>query len=146
MAKLSILVPLALLLLASFASARQQWELQGDRCEEQLDRANLRPCEQHLMQKIQQDQDEDEYDRYNPRHSGSSQHKQRCCNELNEFENNQRCMCQALQQIMENQSDRLQGRQQEKQFERELRNLPQHCGIRAPQRCNLDVEDRRNRF
>nr|QGA89295.1 Ara h 2 allergen [Arachis palustris] len=169
MAKLTILVALALFLLAAHASARQQWELQGDRrCQSQLERANLRPCEQHLMQKIQRDEDssygrdpdrEDPYspsqdpdreDPYSPspygpspyarRRAGSSQHQERCCNELNEFENNQRCMCEALQQIMENQSDRLQGRQQEQQFKRELRNLPQQCGLRAPQRCDLDVE------
>nr|QGA89296.1 Ara h 2 allergen [Arachis kretschmeri] len=158
MAKLTILVALALFLLAAHASARQQWELQGDRrCQSQLERANLRPCEQHLMQKIQRDEDSYERDPYSPsqdpyrqdpyspspydrRGAGSSQHQERCCNELNEFENNQRCMCEALQQIMENQSDRLQGRQQEQQFKRELRNLPQQCGLRAPQRCDLDVE------
>nr|QGA89299.1 Ara h 2 allergen [Arachis tuberosa] len=173
MAKLTILVALALFLLAAHASARQQWELQGDRrCQSQLERANLRPCEQHLMQKIQRDEDSYEQDPYrqdpygpspygpspygpspygpspygpspygpSPRRAGSSQHQQRCCNELNEFENDQRCMCEALQQIMENQSDRLQGRQQEQQFKRELRNLPQQCDLRAPQRCDLDVE------
>nr|QGA89291.1 Ara h 2 allergen [Arachis glandulifera] len=163
MSNLTILVALALFLLAAHASARHQWELQGDRrCQSQLERANLRPCEQHLMQKIQRDedsygrdpdrqdpyspsQDPDRQDPYSPspydrRGAGSSQHQERCCNELNEFENNQRCMCEALQQIMENQSDRLQGRQQEQQFKRELRNLPQQCGLRAPQRCDLDVE------
>nr|QGA89305.1 Ara h 2 allergen [Arachis triseminata] len=151
MAKLTILVALALLLLAAHASARQQWELQGDRrCQSQLERANLRPCEQHLMQKIQRDQspysqdpyrqEPYEYESHDRRRAGSSQHQERCCNELNEFENNQRCMCQALQQIMENQSDRLQGRQQEQQFKRELRNLPQQCGFRAPQRCDLEIE------
>ncbi|QHN95793.1 Conglutin [Arachis hypogaea] len=151
MAKLTILVALALFLLAAHASARQQWELQGDRrCQSQLERANLRPCEQHLMQKIQRDEDSYGRDPYSPsqdpyspspydrRGAGSSQHQERCCNELNEFENNQRCMCQALQQILQNQSFRFQqDRSQLHQMERELRNLPQNCGFRSPSRCDL---------
>ncbi|MED6191619.1 hypothetical protein PIB30_001898 [Stylosanthes scabra] len=137
MAKSTILVALLALVLVAHASARREWGQQGDsRCERQIDRMNLNPCEEHIMQRIQCEQDQ-----YNTRRCGSSaeQHRERCCNELKDLEDNQSCMCEALQQIMENQMYRMQDRQMMQQFERELRNLPQQCRFRAPQHCNLDV-------
>nr|QGA89315.1 Ara h 6 allergen [Arachis rigonii]QGA89316.1 Ara h 6 allergen [Arachis appressipila]QGA89318.1 Ara h 6 allergen [Arachis dardani] len=141
MAKSTILVALLALVLVAHASAmRREWGRQGDSssCERQVDRVNLKPCEQHIMQRIMGDQEQ--YDSYDIRRSTrSSDQQQRCCDELNQMENTQRCMCEALQQIMENQCDRLQDRQMVQQFKRELMNLPQQCNFRAPQRCDLDV-------
>nr|QGA89326.1 Ara h 6 allergen [Arachis macedoi] len=139
MAKSTILVALLALVLVAHASARRNWGHQGDSssCDRQVDRVNLKPCEQHIMQRIMGDQDQ--YDSYYIRRSGSSDDQQRCCDELNQMENTQRCMCEALQQIMENQCDRLQDRQMVQQFKRELMNLPQQCYFRTPQHCDLDV-------
>nr|1W2Q_A Chain A, CONGLUTIN [Arachis hypogaea] len=118
---------------------RRERGRQGDSssCERQVDRVNLKPCEQHIMQRIMGEQEQ--YDSYDIRSTRSSDQQQRCCDELNEMENTQGCMCEALQQIMENQCDRLQDRQMVQQFKRELMSLPQQCNFRAPQRCDLDV-------
>nr|QGA89313.1 Ara h 6 allergen [Arachis triseminata]QGA89317.1 Ara h 6 allergen [Arachis paraguariensis] len=139
MAKSTILVALLALVLVAHASARHEWGQRGDSssCESQIDRVNLKPCEQHIMQRIMGDHGR--YDSYDIRRTGSSDQQQRCCDELNQMENNQRCMCEALQQIMENQCDRLQDRQMVQQFKRELMNLPQQCYFRAPMHCDLDV-------
>ncbi|MED6197008.1 hypothetical protein PIB30_052706 [Stylosanthes scabra] len=153
MAKLSILVALlAALLVAEVASATRfdpsEWDprRRGDdeRCEREVDRANLRPCEEHIRQRVEDEQD-DEYP-YNPRRSDRRQRggyddeqQERCCNELNRFEDNDRCMCQALQEILQNQNYRFQqDRSQRQQLEREVRNLPQKCGFSSPSRCNLN--------
>ncbi|KAL1346049.1 hypothetical protein HN51_019720 [Arachis hypogaea] len=158
MVKLSILVALlgALLVVASATrwdpdrgSRGSRWDAPSrgdDQCQRQLQRANLRPCEEHIRQRVEQEQ-EQEQDEYpyiqrgsrgqRPGESDEDQ-EQRCCNELNRFQNNQRCMCQALQQILQNQSFRFQqDRSQLHQMERELRNLPQNCGFRSPSRCDL---------
>nr|AAD56719.1 allergen [Arachis hypogaea] len=124
MVKLSILVALlgALLVVASATrwdpdrgSRGSRWDAPSrgdDQCQRQLQRANLRPCEEHMRRRVEQEQEQeqDEYP-YSRRGSRGRQpgesdenQEQRCCNELNRFQNNQRCMCQALQQILQNQS------------------------------------------
>ncbi|MED6191616.1 hypothetical protein PIB30_001895 [Stylosanthes scabra] len=154
MAKLSILVALlAVLLVAEVASATRWWDprewdpkdprRRGDEesCERQVDRANLRPCEEHIRQRVEDEQDEYPYNRRDRRPQGGydDEQQERCCNELNRFENNERCMCQALQEIFQNQNYRFQqDRSQRHQLEREVRNLPQNCGFNPPNRCNLN--------
>ncbi|MED6191615.1 hypothetical protein PIB30_001894 [Stylosanthes scabra] len=160
MAKLRILVALlAVLLVAEVASATRwdpsEWDPRGpsewdprrrgddERCERQVDRADLSPCEEHIRQRVEDEQDQYPYnlpDRRR-RHRGGydDEQQERCCNELNRFENNERCMCQALQEIFQNQNYRFQqDRSQRHQLEREVRNLPQNCGFSSPDRCNLN--------
>ena len=144
MARLTILLALFAALL--FVAHASRWP-QESSCERELENVNLRPCENHIMQRIERDEEEEEdvlsmRGRTNYiRRPGRTDHKQSCCDQLSELEENSQCMCEALQQIMENQRERLQRRSQVQQLEKELRNLPKSCGFRSPRGCDLRSQD-----
>ncbi|CAL0329818.1 unnamed protein product [Lupinus luteus] len=147
MARLSILIALfaALVLVVQTSAFRSEQS-----CQRQLQQLNLRHCERHIIQRIQQQQQEEE-DRSRTlrgmKHvsrlsnsSSESEELDQCCEQLNKL-NNQKCQCRALQQIFENQSEQLEGRQQEQQLEQELEKLPRTCGFGPLRRCNVNPEE-----
>ncbi|KAF1859122.1 hypothetical protein Lal_00000950 [Lupinus albus] len=68
--------------------------------------------------------------------NNESEELYKCCAQLNKL-NNQRCQCRALQQIFENQSEQLEGRQQEQQLEQELEKLCKTCGFGPLRMCDI---------
>ncbi|CAL0332871.1 unnamed protein product [Lupinus luteus] len=148
MAKLTILIALvAALVLVVHTSALRSSE---QSCKRQLQQVNLRHCENHIAQKIQQQQEEEEGSARTLRgikhfilrdqSSQESEELDQCCEQLNEL-NNQRCQCRALQQIYESQSEQCEGRQQEQQLEGELEKLPRTCGFGPLRRCNVNPDE-----
>ncbi|KAK7290822.1 hypothetical protein RIF29_05540 [Crotalaria pallida] len=170
MAKLTFLIALlAVLVLAVHASTTLR--SRESSCKKQIERANLKHCERHVMQRIQEQEEEEEEgegeeDRIRKlrgiikhhhhvvkslRHRNSQQQQQqeeeeaqeqfeKCCEELNDI-NSQRCKCRALQQIFENQSQQLEGREQEEQLEREVEKLPRSCGLRPIRGCEVNPDE-----
>ncbi|KAK7290823.1 hypothetical protein RIF29_05542 [Crotalaria pallida] len=159
MARLTILIAfLAALVLVVHTNASF---LSKQICDKQIQQINLKHCEKHIMHRIQQQQqqqqgqgEEEEGEeeenvlklrgiRRNWGTSGSSRQQQileKCCNQLSELDN-PRCQCRALQQIFENQSEMLQGRQQTKIMEQQLKNLPQTCGLGSIRKCDVNPEE-----
>ncbi|KAF1859128.1 hypothetical protein Lal_00000957 [Lupinus albus] len=148
MAKLTILIALvaALVLVIHTSASRSSQQS----CKSQLQQVNLNHCENHIIQRIQQ-QEEEEQDRARTlrgkkhfiirhRSSQESEELDQCCEQLNEL-NSQRCQCRALQQIYENQSEQCQGRQEEQLLEQELENLPRTCGFGPLRRCNVNPDE-----
>ncbi|CAL0332875.1 unnamed protein product [Lupinus luteus] len=148
MAKLTILIALVVALVlvvhtSAFRSSEQS-------CKRQLQQVNLRHCENHIAQKIQQQQEEEEghvrtlrgikHFILRDQSSQESEDLDQCCEQLNEL-NSQRCQCRALQQIYESQSEQCEGRQQEQQLEGELEKLPKTCGFGPLRRCNVNPEE-----
>lgn len=66
--------------------------------------------------------------------------KEKCCRQLSEV-NILDCRCQALQEIKEKLSDRLQGKKEMGDMEKELKMLPLRCGIAPPLGCDLSSSD-----
>ncbi|CAL0332872.1 unnamed protein product [Lupinus luteus] len=148
MAKLTILIALVVALVlvvhtSAFRSSEQS-------CKRQLQQVNLRHCENHIAQKIQQQQEEEEgrartlrgikHFILRDQSSQESEELDQCCEQLNEL-NRQRCQCRALQQIYESQSEQCEGRQQEQQLEEELEKLPRTCGFGPLRRCNVNPDE-----
>ncbi|CAL0332874.1 unnamed protein product [Lupinus luteus] len=148
MAKLTILIALVVALVlvvhtSAFRSSEQS-------CKRQLQQVNLRHCENHIAQKIQQQQDEEEgrartlrgikHFILRDQSSQESEELDQCCEQLYEL-NSQRCQCCALKQIYESQSEQCEGRQQEQQLEEELEKLPRTCGFRPLRKCNVNPNE-----
>lgn len=167
MARLSILVSLltALLFVAATAykttittveideevSTRNYWRYEGPqgRCTQKLQSLDLRPCEQHVMERIRGQEEEEDVirlrgvrvlkPRREPEGGDEQDLEQYCCKQLREL-NDQKCQCQALQQIMERQSEKLEEREMQ-EMERELKRLPQKCGMGQLRGCDLSRMD-----
>ncbi|OIW20800.1 hypothetical protein TanjilG_23180 [Lupinus angustifolius] len=152
MAKLTILIALvAALVLVVHTSAFQSSK---QSCKRQLQQVNLRHCENHIAQRIQQQQEEEEdhalklrgikhvilRHRSSQEYSEESEELDQCCEQLNEL-NSQRCQCRALQQIYESQSEQCEGSQQEQQLEQELEKLPRTCGFGPLRRCDVNPDE-----
>ncbi|KAF1859096.1 hypothetical protein Lal_00000922 [Lupinus albus] len=147
MAKLTILIALAAALVLVVHTSASRSSQQS--CKSQLQQVNLNHCENHIIQRIQQQQEEEQgrarlrgikhVIRRN-RSSQESEELDQCCEQLNEL-NSQRCQCRALQQIYENQSEQCQGRQEEQLLEQELENLPRTCGFGPLRRCNVNPDE-----
>ena len=152
MARLTILLALlATLLFATHASARKQQE---NSCQRELENVNLRHCERHIMQRVKRDegkgQEGSEKEENVLYMKGIASHhnknffyrnrdyKRSCCNQLRELEESPACMCEALRQIMENQSEKLQSSKQMQRFAEQTWNLPQSCGL-GSQRTECDI-------
>ena len=146
MARLTILLALlAALLFAAQASARQHQQ-QGSGCERELSRApNLRTCGYYVKLKIRQQ--EREYEEGDEEGEGrvlrmAASHnkeiteetfKNWCCDQLRVLDPN--CICEALQQVYENQKEELQGKEQI--LEGQVWYLPATCGVRHPYGCDI---------
>ncbi|KAI4322816.1 hypothetical protein L6164_022475 [Bauhinia variegata] len=152
MARLTLLIALlgALLLITTTSGCKTtvrideggssgRWK---ESCQRQLQRVNLRHCEQHIMQRISQQQGEREQNVLRFRggiyteEEESRELSEKCCEQLEELKG-QECQCQALQQIMQRQSGQVRGRQQEQRLEQELRNLPNTCDMEPMHSCEL---------
>ncbi|AES66899.1 putative bifunctional inhibitor/plant lipid transfer protein/seed storage helical [Medicago truncatula] len=126
---------LAFVLFIAQTTATRKSDRPDERCRRKLQSLNLRHCEEHIMQRIQKE-DEDVL-----RMRGINHHedlKEKCCDQLNEV-NNKECRCNALQEIMENLSDRLEKREMY-EMEREIRNLPKRCNIPQSSECDLSFD------
>ncbi|CAL0322712.1 unnamed protein product [Lupinus luteus] len=147
MARLTILIALvaALVLVVHTSAFRDEQS-----CKKQLQQVNLRHCERHVMKMIQQEQEEEE-DHFrriknvvghsrNGEGSQESEELDQCCEQLNEL-NSKRCQCRALQQMFENQCEKLEGKKQEKQMEQELMKLPRTCGFEPLRRCDVNPSE-----
>ncbi|KAK7272443.1 hypothetical protein RJT34_29045 [Clitoria ternatea] len=172
MAKFSILFSLLVALL--FVALAHASKSQQGSCDKQLERVNLDPCEQLIMDQIPSQQDEDEEDENsrikrrvnylrNVIRQGSKQdqdedeeedqdqdqdeqqmkqHLRKCCRQLKKLHNPQ-CQCEALQNILENRSEKLQSKKQLELVEKELTVLPLICGL-PPQlvaECDLRPDE-----
>lgn len=158
MTKFTILLISLLFCIAHTCSA-SKWQHQQDSCRKQLQGVNLTPCEKHIMEKIQgrgDDDDDDDDDNhilrtmrgrinYIRRNEGKDEdeeeegHMQKCCSEMSELKS-PICQCKALQKIMDNQSEQLEGKEK-KQMERELMNLAIRCRLGPMIGCDLSSDD-----
>ncbi|MED6175747.1 hypothetical protein PIB30_081262 [Stylosanthes scabra] len=152
MAKLAVLL-FALLVSLLFAevSSMKNGDSEEDKCETQVEAANLAPCEEHIRQRVEPNyggkhpqiiiQRWGDFFPWGKRHREDEQQRIMCCNELRQFELNPKCLCEALEQIMDNENDRSQqsqDRRRKQKFEREIRNLPKTCRITSTRYCDLD--------
>nr|ACU15518.1 unknown [Glycine max] len=155
MTKLTILL-IALLFIAHTCCASKWQQHQQESCREQLKGINLNPCE-HIMEKIQagrRGEDGSDEDHilirtmsgrinYIRKKEGKEEeeegHMQKCCSEMSELKS-PICQCKALQKIMDNQSEQLEGKEK-KQMERELMNLAIRCRLGPMIGCDLSSDD-----
>ncbi|KAG5141149.1 hypothetical protein JHK84_034917 [Glycine max] len=147
---------IALLFIAHTCCASKWQQHQQESCREQLKGINLNPCE-HIMEKIQagrRGEDGSDEDHilirtmpgrinYIRKKEGKEEeeegHMQKCCSEMSELKS-PICQCKALQKIMDNQSEQLEGKEK-KQMERELMNLAIRCRLGPMIGCDLSSDD-----
>ncbi|KAK7401906.1 hypothetical protein VNO78_13761 [Psophocarpus tetragonolobus] len=151
MMKLTIVI--VTLVLVAHTCCAFQWQHQ-ERCREQLQKVNLKPCEKHVMEKIQggeeRDDDEDvlttvrgrvKYIRKQKHEDEEEEgHVEKCCREITQL-NSPKCQCKALKKIMERQSEKLEDMDQKLQMVKELMNLATTCRL-APMismSCDLSL-------
>ncbi|XP_057458137.1 conglutin delta 2-like [Lotus japonicus] len=141
--KVFLLAALLLVVVAHTATATASWKE-----EESCKKVNLKPCEKHIMQRIEQDEDQDHLKmrgiHYKIRRSeGEDEEEERadqwkqCCNSLRDLDS-QECKCRALNKIMNRQSEELEGKEQIKDFKKELLFLPISCGMPPLFGCEFD--------
>ncbi|PNY16330.1 conglutin [Trifolium pratense] len=136
---------LALVLFIAHTNASREKEM-PESCRKQLDSLDLKHCEKHLMKRIQKDEDEDEDEDILKMRGINYIHRNReedlkemCCSQLSEI-NMLDCRCHALQEIMENLSDKVHKKEMD-DMEMEVKKLPMRCGMAPPLGCDLSMDD-----